>query len=194
MHSRREYIAARAKLVLAQVLLETDRLEDVSAILDETAGQFHLTAGKHHIRIAERYAILGELHLRLREYETAEYISARCEEMRRELLDKDHWAILEARVLRQRAQIGLGNAASAETELRDIAEAVKERLGSDHPLAIRVASARVDCARALGDDALAAVRAERLARLEQRRAERLRDSEESSPTGPGGASKPGQHP
>ncbi|MCA9256567.1 MAG: hypothetical protein KDA33_13055, partial [Phycisphaerales bacterium] len=66
------------------------------------------------------------------------------------------------------------DAETAEAELLQIAEAIEHSLGGDHPLAIAVASARVDCARALGDDERAAARAERLTHMTQRRAARLK--------------------
>lgn len=181
---RTEYIGARARLVLAQVLMESGRCEDVAGLLEIVSDQLSRTVGNRHIRVAERDACLAELHLRSGNFQQAEEVAGRCETMRRELLEKNHWAILEARLLRQRALIGLGKSETAETELLNIAEAVERRMGSDHPLAIRVASARVDCARALGDDALAAVRAERLADLEKRRADRLARSPIAKPNEP----------
>ncbi|HPF37991.1 MAG TPA: protein kinase [Phycisphaerae bacterium] len=176
------YLNARARLVLAQVLMETNRFDEVADILAVVGEQFLRTVGKRHIRITELDVCLAELYLRRQEFSLAEKTSEHCEILRRELLDRNHWAILEARLLRQRARIGAGDAATADVELLQIAEAIDRSLGGDHPLAIAVASARVDCSRALGNDDVAAARAERLANMKQRRAERLKL--EASPTAP----------
>lgn len=169
-----EYIGAQAKLGLAQVLLKANRVDEVADLLTIAREQLSRTVGERHIRIAEHDACLAELLLRCGDFANAEAAAATCEAMRRELLDEHHWSIQEARLLKQRAWIGLGNVAAAEAELLEIADAIERELGADHLLSIRAASARVECSRALGDSGLAEVRAGRLAHLQERRAARLR--------------------
>jgi tetratricopeptide (TPR) repeat protein len=168
-----EYIGARAKQVLAQVLLEADRIDEASGILDSMGDMFGTTVGSRHIRVAERYAILAELHLRQGEFGPAAVIAERCEAMRRQILHEDHWAIREAQLLRLRAQIGSGETSNADRQLLEISSHVARLLGDDHPLMIAVAKVRLEYAHALGDASLAAVRAERLASLQTRRDARL---------------------
>lgn len=187
-----EYIGAQSRLALAQVLLESNRIGEAAEQLEIVRTQLARTVGERHIRIAEHDACLTELFLRQGDFALAENAAARCDAMRRELLEEHHWAILEARLLRQRAQIGLGDAETAEIELLAISEEAERRLGPDHPLVLRVASARVDCSRALGDEELAAVRAARLAYARDRRAERLqRDRLPIRMTAPSDAAGPG---
>ena len=169
-----DYIGGRAALVLARVLLQTERLGDAEHVLTQVRKQFIRTVGEQHIRIAELDADLCQLHLRRAEFVQASAIAERCETMRRRILHKNHWGILEAQLLRQRARAGLGDAEAADNELRQISTAVAQRLGPDHPLTIRVAQARLECAEARADVDLTKIRTERLAALRSRRAERLR--------------------
>jgi non-specific serine/threonine protein kinase/serine/threonine-protein kinase len=168
------YIRARAEMVLAQVLLSTDQIEEASELLDRIDYQLSNMVGRQHIRIAERYAILAALHLRQGEYGSVEHIAARCEALRRELLDEDHWEILEAQLLVQRARIGLGRLESVGNVLANVDQRAELRLGSDHPLAIDVVRARLELAEAEGDAAGRDALASRLAELQARRATRLR--------------------
>lgn len=168
------YIGARAKLVLARVLIEAGRMEEASAMLEQAGDQFSATVGLRHIRIAERDALIAAMQLRQGEYGEAAVVAERCEALRREILRPDHWEEFEARLLLQRARIGMGRLAGAEETLREIDEGVRRRLPQDHPLAIQVARALVESATMAGDATLAEARTQRLALLEQRRAQRLR--------------------
>lgn len=169
-----EYIGARAKLVLARVLLHQNSLAEAKDLLERVGQQFVESLGERHIRVAERDALLSELYLREGEYSEAERVAARCEVMRRQLLQENHWAILEARLLRESARVGLGQLAHVESQLAEIGESADGVLRSDHPLAIAVATARLDYAIAIGDAALELRFAERLDLLRERRVARLR--------------------
>jgi serine/threonine protein kinase len=168
-----EYIGARAMLVLAHVLLENSEFEEAADLLSQARAQFARTVDPGHTRMAELDACLSELHLRRGQFAEAELVAARCESVRRAILHPDHWALPEARLLRQRARIGLDQAEAAERELIQISTEAEKLLGSDHPLPIAIAKARLDCARALGDESLQAIRAEQLAHMQERRANRL---------------------
>jgi non-specific serine/threonine protein kinase/serine/threonine-protein kinase len=171
---RATYIGARAQLVLAQALIEAGGLQEASDLLHSAADQFSRTVAGQHIRVAELDALLAEQHLRLGEFGAAESAAVRCEEMRRAILHPDHWAILEARLLHQRARIGLGQIEAADPELRAIGEAAERLLGPDHPLTIQVAMTQLECATASGNPSVIKGFAERLAELRDRRAERIR--------------------
>jgi len=168
-----DYIAARAELVLAQALMSAGRLDEVGRLLEETGETFDRTVGGRHIRVGEQAAAVARYYLLQGDATAAGAAAKRCEELRREILAPEHWAILEARLLVHRSEILGGRVESAEAALVGIADGVGERLGPDHPLAIEVAQARLDCALARQDSALAEVRAERLAALRRQRQARL---------------------
>ncbi len=174
-----EYIGARAKLVLAYVLIENREFDEAARLLAEARTQFARTVGPLHVRMAELDACLSTLHLRRAEYADAEFVAGRCETVRRDILSTGHWALLEARLLRQRARLGLGQVEASERELLRIGDEAEKLLRNDHPLMIAIASARLDCAHELGDRSLSATRTERLARMRERRAERLRENRPS---------------
>ncbi|HPG26774.1 MAG TPA: tetratricopeptide repeat-containing protein kinase family protein, partial [Myxococcota bacterium] len=167
------YIGARAKLVLAQVLLESNALDAAAEQLLEAKAQFERTVGARHVRMAEVDALLAEYQLRRGAFVESAQIAERCESVLLELVHPQHGALLEARLLRLRARIGLGEAREVDAELLELAAQTERRLGADHPLTVAVARARVDCAKALGDAPLAEIRADRLERLIERRAARL---------------------
>lgn len=169
------YIGARAKLVLAIVLEETNELDEVARLLSESRTQFAQTVDARHLRMTELDAALARLHLLRNEFSQAGEVAARCLSVRRELLSPEHWALLEARLLQQRARIGLQQADVAEPELLKISESAEDVLGNDHPLTINIAKARVDCAVALGDQSLETTRKERLTLMKERRQKRLAD-------------------
>lgn len=63
---------------------------------------------------------------------------------------------------------------ASESELLEIGEAAERLLPNHHPLTIAIARARLDCAHALRDESLIAIRRERLERIEAQRAARLK--------------------
>ncbi len=168
-----EYIGARARLVLARVLIDREKLEEAGELLSEAATRFARTVGTRHIRMAELDALLSRLALAQGEFTEAERFAKRCESLRRELLHPRHWGLLEARLLRQRARLGMGLAEDADSELLAIGEEAERRVGPDHPLTIAVARARLECANVLDDASLKTIRSDRLVRLEAKRAKRL---------------------
>ncbi len=177
------YIGARARQVLARVLLERGGFDEAERLLDEARRQFADTVGERHLRIAELLADRTELLLHQRDFAEAAVVAAECEQLCRALLHQDHWEILEAELLAQRAAIGSGDHATAETRLQTIAEAIGQRLGTEHRLFVQAAAARLDCAVAAGDETLAGIRRERLQDLVARRSERLRrEREQTGPT------------
>ncbi|MCR9243693.1 MAG: protein kinase [bacterium] len=172
-----DYLEARAGLVLAQVLLAAKRTDEATPLLVDASREFTRMVGEQHIRSAECDAAVAELELRRGNFAAADRAAARCERTRQQLLHPDHWAQLEARLLRLRAKAGqrAGGATGALTEL---AAQVGRQLGPDHPLAIRVASAQLEIAHATGDAARIQTLTEELANARARRAERLRDEQQ----------------
>ncbi|MGE3180805.1 MAG: protein kinase, partial [Phycisphaerae bacterium] len=168
-----EYIGARAKLVLARVLIEKSEFDEAAELLDEARAQFARTVDPRHTRMAELDAYLSELHLGRGEFVEAERVAAECESVRREILHPDHWALTEARLLRQRARLGLGHAESVDQELIQISADAERFLVDGHPLRIAIAKARLDCARVLGNESLQSLRADRITQLEKIRANRI---------------------
>jgi non-specific serine/threonine protein kinase/serine/threonine-protein kinase len=174
-----EYIGARAKVVLARVLIETGGFDEADRLLTEARAQFARTVGPRHVRMAELDACRCELEIRRGDLAAAEAAAERCDSVRREVLHPDHWARLEGKLLRERARVGLGQVEAAEAELLPLSEDAARLVGDDHPVSIAIAEARLDCAKALEDESLATTRAERLARMRDRRAERLREQSAS---------------
>jgi tetratricopeptide (TPR) repeat protein len=169
----KKYIGGQANLALAQVLLAAESYREAAAALEEAGEQLSQTVEDPHIRIAEHDALVSELHRRRGDFASAERVAARCEEMRRRILHPDHWAILEGRLARQRARLGLGEAESVGPELLDIESAAASRLGRDHPLMIQLAEARLDHAMAVPDATLERACRDRLADLRESRSLRL---------------------
>ncbi len=168
------YIATRAKMVLAQARIAAGAYEDASELLDQTAEAYFATVGSKHIRIAERFELLGHFHLRQQQWPEVAEIASQCETLRRQLLRSDHWALLDARLLRLRAAIGRGELDSARRALVEIRKAAARVLPPDHPLGIRIAEALEECAAKEGDEILQQSCARQLNRLRARRAQRLR--------------------
>ncbi len=168
-----EYIAARAKLVLVEVHLAAGDLQEASTLLAAVRAKFERMVDTQHIRMAEVDAVDAELMLRRGSPEVALRLAERCVEVRDAILHQRHWARIEAELLRERARIAMGEAEAADGVLRALGDRAKARLGDDHPIAIAIARARLDCARARGDETLAKVREERLKELEAKRAKRL---------------------
>ncbi|MCA8950921.1 MAG: protein kinase [Planctomycetes bacterium] len=171
------YIGGRARLVLAQILIEMGDVEAAARQLAEADHRFRRTVGNRHIRIAECDTVHSALALRRGDFAAAAEAAARCEEMRRGMLYEDHWQILEARLLRQLAVLAAepdqDDLALAAAELVEIEQQAGRRLGEDHPFTIRAVAACSQCAAARGAAEEHAALEQRQARLQQSRTERL---------------------
>ncbi|MEQ8279766.1 MAG: protein kinase [Deltaproteobacteria bacterium] len=166
------YIGARAKLVLARVLMAKGELESAAKLLAASRAQFERTVDGKHIRMAELDAVASELALLQGDAEEAKRFAERCLSVRSEILHARHWERLEAEYLLQRARIALGETESADAVLRSIGEQAARDVGDDHRLRIAIARARVEGAK--GDEVLVGVREARLAQLVEKRDARLR--------------------
>lgn len=167
------YIGARAKLVLTRVRAAAGDVESARRLLDEARAQFERTVDPMHIRMAEVDALDSEVALGAGQAAEALRLAERCAKVRRSLLHPRHWAHVEAELLRQRARLAMGHVESADAALRGLAERAQQDLGADHRVTVQVARARLEAARAQGDDRLVKVRELRLRQLETTRAARI---------------------
>lgn len=176
------YLGARAQLALVDVLLAREATTEAAELLATATMRLKRIAGARHIRYAEAALRRARTQLQRGEFDAADLSARRCEKLRRELLADDHPDILAARLLVAETRLA-ARAAGARSQdhritaiddtLRFLADWCTRRLAPDHPLAIRVAHARIASA---GDDSHGrTLRTARHAALVESRAQRLRD-------------------
>ena len=140
------YLRARAELVLSGILVEQGKMEEASGYLDGIDEWLYWTTGQRHIRVAERHAILARLHLGSAQFETANVAAERCEALRSELLEEGHWGLLEARLLKAHALIGMGDLDAAASLIEQTARAPGPHLVDDHWLMIDLTRVQLELA------------------------------------------------
>jgi serine/threonine protein kinase/tetratricopeptide (TPR) repeat protein len=178
--TRDEYLGARAQLALVDVLRRRGQVDEAADVLATAEMRLTRMVGAQHIRKAECTIRSAHLLLQRGDFAAAERSARRCLELRRTLLAADHPDILASRLLLAEIQLaeraaGPGSGTPTLTELdddlRDLADRCSRRLAPDHPLALRIAEARIASA---GDDAgRRALRTARHAELVESRARRL---------------------
>ncbi len=169
-----EYIGARAKLVLGEVLLQRDAIDEAAAVLAEAEASFRRLISARHIRTAEMEAVMAELRRRQGDLDRARTHARACLELRRRILDPRHWEITAAELEEARIQLAAGEAVDAGRRINGLFETAERTLGPDHRLTVEIAVLAANAWAAAGDPDIAQTWSEAAAVLQTRRSERLR--------------------
>ena len=167
-----EYIAARVRLTLAEACLATGKLDEADAIARDAQEALRKLLPETHPEVADLELVLARLERARGDASRARTHADKSLQMRRALLDARHPAILEAEVALAEIAVRSG----ADTPVPDLPrlfERAETELGADHWLTIEVLRVIHAHAAAAGDDSAVRRHAATLARLAQRRAERL---------------------
>lgn len=167
------YIRTRALMAFVRICLSRGRVEEASDLMDRVVPNLAASVGPQHIRIVEHWILLAQLHFQSEEFASAQTAAEEALEGGRAILAEGHPMMLEARLWRQRAKLGVGDMKGQQAELSAIERTASALLGHSHPLVIQSARTRLEFVTLSGDGRGRQALEQRLPQMQAHRERRI---------------------